>query len=101
MQGAEKNREDGRKGMECGREEMERLKKEQGMYTVTRLEYIQLKLRRGDKKKIAEKLNVHPEWVSQVIRGKGVSEPVLLEAERLIAERFGREKARGVNLRRE
>lgn len=63
-----------------------------GMYAVSRLEYIQLKLRRGDKKKIAEKLNVHPEWVSQVIRGKGVSEPVLAEAEKLIAEKSGPQK---------
>ena len=56
-------------------------------YTVTRLEYIRLKLQRGDKKRIAEKLGVHPEWVSQVIRGKGVSEPVLQEAEHIIRER--------------
>ena len=53
-------------------------------YEVTRLEYIRLKLKRGDKKRIAEALDVHPEWVSQVIRGKGISEPVLCEAERLI-----------------
>ena len=57
------------------------------LYTVSRLEYIRLKLQRGDKKRIAEKLDVHPEWVSQVIRGKGVSEPVLAEAERIIRER--------------
>ena len=56
-------------------------------YSVSRLEYIRLKLQRGDKKRIAEALHVHPEWVSQVIRGKGVSEPVLLEAERIIRER--------------
>ena len=56
-------------------------------YTVSRLEYIRLKLQRGDKKRIAGRLNVHPEWVSQVIRGKGVSEPVLQEAERIIRER--------------
>jgi hypothetical protein len=55
-------------------------------YEVTRLEYIRLKLRRGDKKRIAEALDVHPEWVSQVIRGKGVSEPVLEEAERIIRQ---------------
>lgn len=57
------------------------------LYTVSRLEYIRLKLQRGDKKRIAEKLDVHPEWVSQVIRGKGISEPVLQEAERIIRER--------------
>jgi len=57
------------------------------LYTVSRLEYIRLKLHRGDKKRIAEILDVHPEWVSQVIRGKGISEPVLTEAERIIRER--------------
>ncbi|MCD8186194.1 MAG: hypothetical protein LUD68_07010 [Rikenellaceae bacterium] len=62
------------------------------LYMVSRLEFIRLKLQRGDKKIIAEKLNVHPEWVSQVIRGIGVSEPVLEEAERIIRERLAEEE---------
>jgi DNA-binding transcriptional regulator YdaS (Cro superfamily) len=44
-------------------------------------------LKRGDKKKIAATLGVHPEWVSRVIRGEGVSEPILKAAEQIIHER--------------
>lgn len=62
-------------------------------YRVSRLEYIRLKLQRGDKKSIADRLNVHPEWVSQVIRGKGVSEPVIQEAERIIRKRAAEEES--------
>lgn len=58
---------------------------------LTRTDRIRLRLRRGDKKKIAAELGVHPEWVSQVIRGEGVSEPVLKAAERLISEREPRQ----------
>ena len=54
---------------------------------VTRAERIRLRLKRGDVKKIAAEMGVHPVWVSQVIRGEGVSEPVLVAAERLIGER--------------
>lgn len=54
---------------------------------ITRTELIRLRLKRGDKKKIAMAMGVHPEWVSRVIRGEGVSEPVLQAAERLISER--------------
>ena len=59
-----------------------------GVYCeLSRLDMIRLRLKRGDRKKIAELLNVYPEWVSRVIRGAGVSEPVLQAAEQLIAER--------------
>ena len=54
---------------------------------ITRTEYIRLRLKRGDKTRIAAKMGVHREWVSRVIRGEGVSEPVLLAAEELIRER--------------
>jgi hypothetical protein len=54
---------------------------------LTRGERIRLRLKRGDKKRIAADLGVHPEWVSRVIRGEGVSEPILSAAERLISER--------------
>jgi plasmid maintenance system antidote protein VapI len=54
---------------------------------VTRGEYIRLRLKRGDIKQIAARMGVHREWVSRVIRGDGVSEPVLLAAEELIRER--------------
>jgi hypothetical protein len=81
MEGQNKNMEGGReaKGGLPNREDSR-----SGRYEISRLEYIRLRLKRGDKKRIAEKLNVHPEWVSQVIRGKGVSESVLSEAERMI-----------------
>lgn len=54
---------------------------------ISREDRIKLRLKRGDKKKIAQRMGVDPEWVSRVIRGKGVSEPVLRAAEQLIAER--------------
>lgn len=54
---------------------------------ITRTEFIRLRLKRGDKKRIAKAMGVHPEWVSRVIRGEGVSEPVLCAAEQLIRER--------------
>lgn len=54
---------------------------------ITRVELIRLRLKRGDKKKIANDMGIHPEWVSRVIRGEGVSEPVLQAAEQLIRER--------------
>lgn len=56
-------------------------------YNIGRLEFIRLRLKRGDKKEIARKLNVHPEWVSRVIRGKGVSESILVAAEEIIRKR--------------
>ena len=54
---------------------------------LNRVEFIRHKLKRGDKKKIAQAMGVYPEWVSRVIRGEGVSEPVLQAAEQLIRER--------------
>ena len=54
---------------------------------ISREDRIKLRLKRGDKKKIAQRMGVDPEWVSRVIRGKGVSEPVLRAAEQFIAER--------------
>lgn len=54
---------------------------------ISREDRIKLRLKRGDKKKIAQRMGVDPEWVSRVIRGAGVSEPVLRAAEQLIAER--------------
>lgn len=56
-------------------------------YEISRKEYIRLKLKRGDIKLIAKELDVYPEWVSRVIRGEGVSEPVLCAAERIIKNR--------------
>lgn len=52
-----------------------------------RREAILSKLKRGDKKLIAELAGVHRVWVSYVLAGEGVSEPVLQAAERLISER--------------
>lgn len=52
-----------------------------------RLEAIRTHLKRGDKKRIAELAGVHRVWVSYVIEGRGVSEPVLRAAEQIIAER--------------
>ena len=52
-----------------------------------RLQTIRRGLKRGDKKKIADRLGVWPEWVSRVISGLGTSEPILREAEQLISER--------------
>ena len=52
-----------------------------------RLQGIREGLKRGDKKKIAERLGVHWVWVSKVIAGEGTSEPVLSAAEELIQER--------------
>lgn len=54
---------------------------------LSRVEYIRLRLKRGDKKRIAQEMGVYPEWVSRVIRGEGTSEPVLQAAEQLIRER--------------
>ena len=54
---------------------------------LTRTDRIRLRLKRGDIKRIAAERGVHPVWVSQVIRGEGVSDPVLQVAERLISER--------------
>jgi FAD synthase len=54
---------------------------------LTRAEYIRLKLKRGDIKKLSRQLNVHHEWVSMVLRGRGISERVLRAAEALISER--------------
>ena len=54
---------------------------------VKRLEGIQSKLQRGDKKLIAEIAGVHRVWVSYVLSGEGISEPVLQAAEQLIHER--------------
>ena len=54
---------------------------------LSRTEFIRLKLKRGDKKRIAQSMGVYPEWVSRVIRGEGISEPVLQAAEQLIHER--------------
>ncbi|MBQ4278323.1 MAG: hypothetical protein IJC16_00020 [Rikenellaceae bacterium] len=54
---------------------------------INRVDWIRLNMKRGDKKYIARLLDVHPEWVSRVIRGQGVSERVLRTAEALIAER--------------
>lgn len=55
-----------------------------------RLAAIRMHLKRGDKKRIAELAGVHRVWVSLVIKGLGVSEPVLQVAERVIAERNNR-----------
>ncbi len=52
-----------------------------------RLREMRQGLKRGDKKIIADRLGVHRVWVSKVIAGQGVSEPVLLAAEQLIRER--------------
>ena len=95
MQGPEKNRRTRteKNKNNAGNDLMEsngtlaELRQSNALYTVSRLEYIRLRLQRGDKKQIAEKLGIHPEWVSQVIRGKGASEPVLQEAERIIKGR--------------
>jgi hypothetical protein len=54
---------------------------------IRRLNAICSKLHRGDKKRIAELAGVHPVWVSYVLSGEGVSEPVLKVAEHLIRER--------------
>lgn len=63
--------------------------KSQGVAKVelSRVDLIRLKLKRGDKKRIAQTIGVYPEWVSRVIRGEGVSEPILQAAEQLIRER--------------
>lgn len=53
----------------------------------SRLQAIQERLRRGDKKRIAELAGVHRVWVSYVLSGAGTSEPVLQAAEQLISER--------------
>lgn len=52
-----------------------------------RLDAIRSELKRGDKKRIAEIMGVHPVWVSYVLAGEGTSEPVLQAAEQLIRER--------------
>lgn len=52
-----------------------------------RLNAIRVRLKRGDKKRIAELAGVHRVWVSYVLSGEGVSEPVLQTAEQLINER--------------
>ena len=54
---------------------------------LSRLDYIRLKLKRGDVKRIAAMQGVHPVWVSRVIRGEGVSEPIVRLAENIIKER--------------
>lgn len=56
-------------------------------FEISRLDRIKLGLKRGDKKKLAQDMGVHPEWVSRVIRGEGTSEPVLKAAEQLIRQR--------------
>lgn len=45
------------------------------------------KLVRGDINRIAVRANVSREWVSRVLHGHVVSEPVLRSAEALLAER--------------
>jgi hypothetical protein len=54
---------------------------------LTRTDLVRLRLKRGDIKRIAADMGIHRVWVSRVIRGAGVSEPVLAAAERLISER--------------
>lgn len=71
-------------------------------HEISRNDYIRLKLKRGDVKRIADQLGIYPEWVSRVIRGHGVSEPILRAAEALIAEReneerLSREQEKGKN----
>lgn len=57
------------------------------MSEISRTDRIRLKLKRGDKKRLAAELGVNPVWVSRVIQGGGVSDRVLKAAEALIAER--------------
>lgn len=52
-----------------------------------RLEAIREHLRRGDISLIAEREGKTREWVSIVINGRGIGEPILQAAEQLIRER--------------
>lgn len=52
-----------------------------------RLESIRKHLRRGDISLIAEREGKTREWVSMVINGRGIGEPILQAAEQLINER--------------
>ena len=52
-----------------------------------RCERILAQLRMGDISKIARRMGVTRIWVSYVLHGKGVSEPVLRTAEALLAKR--------------
>lgn len=52
-----------------------------------RLESIRKRLKRGDKKRIAELHGCSPVWVSYVISGIGVSEPLVCFTEKYLAER--------------
>ncbi|MEF9986692.1 MAG: hypothetical protein RSF01_09020 [Bacteroidales bacterium] len=53
-----------------------------------RLAYVVSNLRAGDQSRIAEKLNVRRTWVCIVFSGRGISNRVLTEAEKMIRERF-------------
>lgn len=52
-----------------------------------RIRRIYEKLVRGDINRIAARANVSREWVSRVLHGRVVSEPVLRAAEAMLAER--------------
>lgn len=52
-----------------------------------RLEEIRKRLERGDVSLIAEREGKSREWVSKVLNGRGIGEPILQAAERLISER--------------
>lgn len=52
-----------------------------------RLEAIRVRLGRGDVSLIAEREGKSREWVSKVLNGRGIGEPILQAAEQLIRER--------------
>lgn len=66
---------------------IEKWKSDNGKSYAERLKSLQVQLRRGDKKKIAQRLGVCERWVSLVFSGKGSSTPVLNAAEDIIRER--------------
>lgn len=55
------------------------------------MELLKSQLKRGDKKRIAERAGVCETWVSLVFSGKGISRPVLDMAEQIINERNGKD----------
>lgn len=52
-----------------------------------RLEFIRKRLKRGDKKRIAELHGCSRVWVSYVVGGVGVSEPLIRLIETYLAEK--------------
>ncbi|MEG0518288.1 MAG: hypothetical protein RR555_05410 [Bacteroidales bacterium] len=57
------------------------------MDTTDRLAYIISNRKRGDNRFIAHKLKITDVWVCYVLKGKGVSEPILKAYEELIMSR--------------